>query len=214
MTVPDPTPIYRFIHVENLPVCLQRGGLYGPNHTPSDGLTYKTIHNVDIQQQRRATRIPRGPGGVIHDYVAFYFGYLSPMMLQLKTGRVEGYDEGQEPLIYLVSTAQAIANSGTAYVFSDGHGIAAYTDWYDDLTDLNKVDWNMVYQQYWADNIDDMDRQRRKQAEFLVHRSCHWSFIHEMAVVDEQMQSKIENILGRFQRELRRTVRIRPDWYY
>ena len=33
-----------------------------------------------------------------------YFGYLAPMLLQLKTGRVAGYQEGQSPLLYLVST--------------------------------------------------------------------------------------------------------------
>ena len=133
MTIPNPTPIFRFLHVDNLEVCLRRGGLHAPNFTPDDGLVYRTIHNVDIQQYRRVARVPCGPQGVVHDYVAFYFGYLSPMLLQLKTGRVEGYGEGQEPLIYLVSTAQAIAQSGTRFVFSDGHGIAAFTYWYDDL---------------------------------------------------------------------------------
>ena len=53
------------------------------------------------------------------------------MLLQLRTGRVPGYDEGQEPLIYLVSTAQAVLDAGTDFVFSDGHGLATFTDWYD-----------------------------------------------------------------------------------
>ena len=86
--VPAPTPIYRFLHVDNLAVVLQRGALHAPNHCPKDGLAYKTIHNLDIQNQRRVTKIPCGPRGVIHDYVAFYFGPLSPMLLQLHTGRV------------------------------------------------------------------------------------------------------------------------------
>lgn len=214
MPVPDPTPIYRFLHVDNLRACPRRGGLHAPNHPPNDGLTYKTIHNVDIQRTRRSTPILCGPAGVVHDYVSFYFGYLSPMLLQLHTGRVEGYDEGQEPLIYLVSTAQAVANSGTGYVFSDGHGIAAFTSWYDNLAELDQVDWDMVYQRYWHDNIDDMDRQRRKQAEFLVHRFCDWSLIHEIAVINGRMKSTVQHIFGRFPRRLRRTVQIRPEWYY
>lgn len=214
MPVPSPTPIYRFIHVDNLHVCLQRGGLHAPNHTPDDGLIYGTIHNLDIQNQRRIRRISYGPGGVIHDYVAFYFGYLSPMMLQLKTGRVGGYNGGQEPLIYLLSTAQTIADGGTGYVFSDGHGIAAFTDWYDDLADLNKVDWDMVYQRYWADNIDDMDRQRRKQAEFLVHKFCDWSLIASIAVINNRMKSKVEDIMSRDTASMSRDILIKPEWYY
>ncbi len=52
------------------------------------------------------------------------------MLLQLKTERVTGYTEGQEPLIYLVSTVQAVQQNGVEFVFSDGHGIAAFTNWY------------------------------------------------------------------------------------
>ena len=81
--------------------------------------------------------------------------------------------------MYLVSSVKQIVNSDTGFVFSDGHGIAIYTRWYDDLTDLDKVDWDMVSQRYWADNIDDMDRQRRKQAEFLVHRFCDWKLVEK-----------------------------------
>jgi len=214
MNVPTPTPIFRFLHVDNLETCLRRRGLHAPNHTPNDGLPYKTIHNVDIQKQRRVKPIPCGPRGVIHDYVAFYFGYLSPMLLQLKTGQVEGYDQGQEPLIYLVSWAQAVAENGPGFVFSDGHGIAAFTNWYDDLGRLDQVDWNMVYQRYWADTVDDMDRQRRKQAEFLVHRRCDWSLIHEIGVVNECTKTQVERILDGFPAALRRPVNVRPDWYY
>jgi len=214
MAVPNPTPIYRFMHVDNLHVCLQRGGLHAPNHTPNDGLQYKTIHNADIQSERHTREIGCGPCGVVHDYVAFYFGYLSPMLLQLKTGQVDGYTEGQEPLIYVVSTAQSVASSGAGFVFSDGHGIAAYTDWYDDLADLDNVDWDMVYQRYWADNIDDMDRQRRKQAEFLVHKCCDWELIEEIATVNDRMKRKVETIMSRFPRKLHRPVRVRPEWYY
>ena len=214
MTAPYPTPILRFIHVDNLHIYLRRGGLHAPNFTPNDGLSYRTIHNVDIQQKRQTKQIPCGSGGVVHDYVPFYFGYLSPMMLNLKTGRVPGYNEGQEPLIYLVTTCQAVQNSGTDFVFTDGHCLATLTDWFDDLTDLDLVDWDMVYERYWRDNLNDMDRQRRKQAEFLIHRFCAWGVIQEIAVVNTAMKAKVEQIMARFPTDQRRVVRIRPAWYY
>jgi len=214
MPVPNPTPIYRFIHVDNLHVCLQRGGLHAPNYTPNDGLRYKAIHNVDIQLQRRVTRIPCGPGGVIHDYVAFYFGPRSPMLYQLHTGWVEGYTEGQEFIIYLVSTAQSVQKSNAGFVFSDGHGIARFTTWFHDLKDLDKVDWDAVYAIYWKDDIDDMDRQRRKQAEFLVHRFCDWKLIHEIGVINDTMSEKVNNVLNRFPNRSHPPVRVRREWYY
>jgi hypothetical protein len=136
------------------------------------------------------------------------------MLLQLNTGRVAGYTENQEPLIYLVSTAQEVDDSGAGFVFSDGHGIAAVTDWYDDLDQLDEVDWSMVYQRYWRDEIGDMDRQRRKQAEFLVHEQCDWSLIQEIGVMNTKMKTKVERIMSRFDERLRRPVRVRPGWYY
>lgn len=214
MAVPNPTLILRFMHIDNLTVVLQRGGLHAPHFTPKNGLAYTTIHDTEIQEKRKQKAIPCGPRGVIHDYVPFYFGYLSPMLLKLKTGRVPDYTEGQEPLIYVVSTAQAVNDSGNAFVFSDGHGIAAFTSWFDDLAELSKVDWDMVYQQYWADNINDMDRQRRKQAEFLVHRFCDWSLIGEIAVIDAAMQKRVEKILKQFPDDIQRPVTIRRNWYY
>ena len=210
-----PTPILRIIHLDNLRICLRHGRIYAPNHTPKDEFVYRTIHNTDIQQERRVRRIRCGPGGVIHDYVPFYFGYLSPMMLKLKTGQVPGYNEGQEPLIYLVSTAQAVCEAECGFVFSDGHGIAAFTKWYDDLADLDKVDWDMVYQRYWKDDITgDNDRQRRKQAEFLIHESCDWSLIHEIAVINNSTKAKVERVFAQVPSQHQPPVVVRSDWYY
>lgn len=214
MPKPNPTPIFRFIHVDNLQACLERRGLHAPNHSPDDGRTYHTIHNVDVQSKRHVRGIPCGPGGTIHDYVAFYFGYLSPMLLNLKTGRVAGYAEGQEPLIYLVSSVQAVRDTGAKFVFSDGHGLATFTEWFDDLAQLDRVDWEMVYQRYWSDNLDDPDRQRRKQAEFLVHRSCDWSSITEIGVLNPAVQQRVERTLEGYPIALRRPVIVRASWYY
>jgi hypothetical protein len=214
MPAPSPTPIYRIIHIDNLDICLQRRGLYAPNFTPNDGLVYQTIHNTDIQRQRQAFCLNCGPCGTIHDYVPFYFGLLSPMLFQLKTGWVAGYNGGQEPIIYLVSTAQAVHRAGTGFVFSDGHGIARFTDWYNDLANLSQVDWDMVYQRYWRDTVDDMDRQRRKQAEFLIHRFCDWNLICEIGVNNDRVKQRAEAIMNAYPSPMRKPVRVRTEWYY
>ncbi len=158
--------------------------------------------------------IPCGPRGTAHDYVPFYFGYRSVMLLQLKTGQVEGYAGGQEPLIYLASSCEAVVAAGAAFVFSDGHGLAKYTAWYDDLANLERVDWGMVYQQYWADAPDDMDRQRRKQAEFLVYRFCPWTAIQTIGVVSDAAKARVESDLRQVGAELSKPVLVRHDWYY
>ena len=212
MPMPRPTPIYRLMHIDNLTAILAQGGMYAPNHPPVGGHNYRAIHNVDIQKARRQRAIPCGPGGTVHDYVAFYFGPRSPMLFQLHTGRVENYDEGQEPLIYAVSTVEVIAQAGIDFVFSDGHGIAAFTQWFDDLNDLDKVDWDMAYADYWADTVDDMDRQRRKQAEFMVYRFCPWDLVNRIGVLNDAIKQRVVRILDR--KNVSIPVEVRRQWYY
>ena len=134
--VPIPTPILRLMHIDNLAVVLQRESLYAPTSCPADGLVYKTIHDTAIQDKRRVRPVLCGPGGVIHDYVAFYFGPLSPMLLKLHTGQVLGHTETQNPLVYLVSTAQRVEGAGHRVVFSDGHAISALTQIFDSFEKL------------------------------------------------------------------------------
>lgn len=212
MPMSHPTPIYRLLHIDNLAVILDCGGMHAPNHPPEDACDYRAIHNMDIQKIRRQRPIPCGPGGTVHDYVSFYFGPRSPMLLQLHTGRVENYDEGQEPLIYAVSTVETITQAGLDFVFSDGHGIAAFTQWFDDLNDLGKVDWDTAYADYWADTVDDMDRQRRKQAEFLVHRFCPWDVINQIGVLNNALKERVERILQ--PNNISIPVEVRRQWYY
>ncbi len=212
MSIPSSVQIFRLIHIDNIEVCLKRGGMNAPHHIPKDGLVYKTIHNIDIQNQRKVRPIPCGNLGTIHDYVSFYFGPRSPMLLQLHTGRVPGYDEGQEHLVYVVSTVDTITSLGLSFVFSDGHGIAAYSEWYDDIADLDKVDWEAVKATYWSDTLEDPDRQRRKQAEFLVHEFCPWDAVQEIIAYNGEIKQKVLAIMGKH--NISTPVRVSQKWYY
>jgi len=211
---PASIQLYRLVHVENLPTLLTRGALHAPNCTPADGLPYRTIHSVNVQASRHNRPIPCGPRGTCHDYIAFYFGPLSVMLLNLKTGRVEGYNEGQAPLVYLTTTVQSIVDAGLRFVFSDGHGLATFTNWYDDLAQLDQVDWNLVGARYWADQPDDNDRQRRKQAEFLVWRSLDWRVVQTIGVLTQPVKSAVEARLEQHPDRTHPRVEVRPEWYY
>lgn len=83
MTAPDAKP--NPLHADHPALILARGGLHSTNHTPNDALPFRTLHNVDIQNVRRARPGPCCPGGAMHDYVPFYFGQLSPMLLRSKS---------------------------------------------------------------------------------------------------------------------------------
>lgn len=211
---PNPTWLYRLVHVDNLATLLSRGALHAPHFTPADGLPYRPIHDVAVQENRHMQPIPCGPGGTVHDYLPFYFGPHSVMLLNLKTGRVAGYNEGQAPLVYLLTRAQTLVEAGSRFVFSDGHGLARFTGWYDDLAQLDAVDWDIVRERYWSDNQQDNDRQRRKQAEFLVWQQLDWSLIVGIGVLNDAVKQRVETILNQFPQRHRPQVQLTPQWYY
>ena len=152
--------------------------------------------------------------GTVHDYLPFYFGPRSVMLLKLKTGQVAGFAEGQEPLIHLVSTAQVVAAAGKAFVFTDGHGLANFTAWFTDLARLDAVDWPLLAAQYWNDTPQDNDRQRRKQAEFLVWQSLDWGLIDSIRVLTAAMKQRVEGILQQHPQHRPVTVKVAPGLYY
>ena len=47
---------------------------------------------------------------------------------------------------------------------------SGYTDFFDRLDDLDKVDWKIMKSKYWNDTDEGLDRKRRHQAEYLVHQ--------------------------------------------
>jgi len=209
------TDIYRIIHIDNLPGILQRGGVLAPNMTPDNDIPYKVIHHQHIQERRCNRQVTCGPGGTIHDYVPFFFGPLPPMLYAIHKGNIQGYDEGQGPLIYLVSSAQAVEASGAAFVFTDGHAIMApLTNFFTDLAHLDRLDWGVIRGKYWFDSPQYPDRCRKRQAEFLVHRFFPWPLIEEIGVFDAPMQVRAVSIIKRFPESERVLVHVQRNWYY
>jgi len=209
---PSPTPIFHITPIENPRMILEAGELRAKRALDQEDTGYINIAHRTIQDRRARTPVPCGPQGVLHDYVPFYFGPHSPMLFTISRGHVEGFTAGQQPILHLVSTAQAVQTAGLGFVFTDGHGIMALTDFYDDLAELDQVDWAVMKARYWADTDDDLDRKRRRQAEFLVHHRFPVALIQQIGVINQQMKVATEALVGEF--GLAIPVTIKPTWYY
>jgi hypothetical protein len=87
-----------------------------------------------------------------------------------------------------------------------------YSDFFDDLTNLSEVDWEIMTATYWNDTADDGDRKRRRQAEFLVHDFLPLSFVEEIGVINTSMAQRVQSVMSALPRAPRVTVH--RDWYY
>lgn len=206
------TPIYHITHLRNLRAILEAGGLMAYSVLASRNIPHVNIAHQTIQDRRAATRVPLPPGGALHDYVPFYFAPRSPMLYSIHKGNVEGYEEGQPPILHLVTSAEAVQAGGQPFVFTDGHAIKAFTTFYNHLRDLDKVDWKIMQARYWHDTAEDGDRLRRRNAEFLAHQFVPWALITEVGV---RYKGSAEAVLHLLQGQAHRpSVAVRFDWYY
>jgi hypothetical protein len=210
--VPNPTFLYHFTHINNLPLILAADGLRTCGSLRQAGVNYKDVAYSTLQDRRAKTYVPCGRYGTLHDYVPFYFCPLSPMLFTISKGNVPGYDEGTRPLIFFVSTAQAVQQAGLPFVFTDGHGIMDYTGFYDDLNQLHQVDWPLMKATMWKSTEADPDRKRRRSAEFLVHDFMPLNLITHIGTRSPLIQATVLARLSSIARHPE--VLVRPGWYY
>ncbi len=133
------------------------------------------------------------------------------MLYTINRGNV-ACEGGQDSLIHFVSTAQAVEAAGLGFVFSDGHGIMSYTEFYDHLDQLDTVDWNIIAARYWHDTQDDGDRKRRRQAEFLVRDRFPLSLVTDIVVCTDSMRERVEELCDGT--DFAPDVTTNANWYY
>ena len=168
------------------------------------------IGHTHIKATRLNRNVPVGPRGTVGDYVPFYFAPRSPMLLAISRGNVEGYTAGQQPVIYLCSSTEAVDAAKLRWVFTEGHADMGYTDFFDDFENLEKIDWKLMTAKYWNAIPEDPDRSRRRQAEFLVKTFFPWKLVKQIAVYGNATAKMVNDILAGGPPP----IVIQQGWYY
>ena len=135
------------------------------------------------------------------------------MLYAIHKGNVEEYTGGQHEVLHLVGNAERVAQTlGLAYCFTDGHAEIGFSEFFENLDDLNKIDWKIMHEKFWSDTVEDMDRKRRRQAEFLVHRFFPWEMILEIAVMNARMGEAAEKVIAGCRHQPK--IVTEQEWYY
>lgn len=206
------TSIYHVTHIRNLPNILKDGGLWCDHIVSERGLAYVGIAHQHIKERRAMKPVPVSAGGVLADYVPFYFAPRSPMLYSIHRGNVQGYSDGQRPILHLVSSAESVQNRKILFSFTDGHAPMDISQYYERLSDLNQIDWKIMKETYWADTVEDGDRTRRRQAEFLVHQFFPFDLVESIGVINRDMATQAAGLLQELKQKP--NVQVIPAWYY
>lgn len=202
------TPIYHITHIDNLWSIVAAGRLWSDAQRTHQGLLNTNIGYSHIKGRRMRRQVPVAARGVLGDYVPFNFCHRSVMLYVIHRGHAD-YAGGQMPIVHLVSSVEAVIASGRPWAFTDRHADLAYANYYDNLTELTQLDWQVMPLVQWG---GDDERKERRQAEFLVHDWLPWEAIERIGVHNDEMAVRAKTAITSASH--RPAVQIELGWYY
>lgn len=224
MAAPRPTRLFHITAIDNLPAILAANALLSKNGGAAAGIDYQNIAHAGAQGARAVRTVPEPPGGVVHDFVPFYFAPRSPMLYAVNGGRVAGCTWRQEDIVRFETTVERVTAMGRPFVFYDRNATLAFSTAFTELTDLDSaVAWDLLteppqldgYCKYWHNNAADAryaDRMERRQAEFLVRDAVPLSCISRLGVFDAAREARVQAAIAASGVSLR--VEIARAWYF
>lgn len=173
---------YRVCHIENLGSILSNG-LCTKYHPKADK-RFISIGHPEIIGVRDITPVKIDGYGNIGDYVPFYFTPRSMMLYNIITGYQAPLvpKRRKEELMVLRCVIQDLAKAGQ-FFFTDGQANAtSITNHYNNLDALDQIDWEIIQKGDFRKEAADIDKQRRYQAEFLIHNHVGIHYIESFHV--------------------------------
>jgi len=200
-------PIFHITHIDNLARIAADGRLWCDAQRIHRGLVSTNVGYSHIKARRLRHPVTVAARGALGDYVPFNFCPRSVMLYVLSRGHVD-YSGGQEPVVHLVSSVEAMIRTGRPWAFTDRHADLAYASQYERVEDLDQVDWNVMPLTYW----NDPEKKEKRQAEFLIHDWCPWSAVQSIAVMNEARAAEAAGVLD--QASHRPELTVQRGWYY
>lgn len=214
MSRPIPTWVVHFTRVEHLSTIVARG-LLSDTRAQGEGLLAVEVGNTQIKDRRSSRTVPVDPGGVVADYVPFYFAPRSPMMSSIHNGKVPTYQDGCGRLVYLVTTLEQLDSHALDMVLTDRNAVLQLADFWNLANgepEADFIDWPLMKARYWFSTDEYPDRRERRMAECLVHGAVPFEAFTSIVTMNQAVADEAAEIL----RNARSTipVSVGRDWYF
>ena len=171
--------VFHMTEVLNLKNIIQHG-LLSHNEAHSKGLNKTDIALQDVNQ-RRANKRPIY-GISLHDYVPMYFNPKNPMLYRRK--------QIQDNIVILAIDRRVIYQDKS--IFSDGNAASDSTKFFNNLSDLVRLNWHCIKNEYWNDHVDG---KRIKCAETLTHPRIPIKYVKKIHCNSIQTKNIVDKIV-------------------
>jgi hypothetical protein len=211
MNFPDLNPekalIWRILHRENIDWVLENG-----LHAGNSGVKaprWVSIGNQELIDKRASHAFL---GGLLGDYVPFYFTPFSPMLLNIVTGRNGVRQLPQEDIVILVSSIHRLVALRRSFLFSDSHAYNRWASFYSDPADLHRIAWRLLQQRDFKRDPEQPDKLDLYQAEALVRDHVPLDALFGMVCYTDIVRDAIAAKIAA--RHLTLKVHTRPQLYF
>lgn len=202
--------IFRIVHRNNIPWILSNGLRCGNSRILCSDWIH--IGNPELTEKRARHPVPVGPGGCLNDYVPFYFTPFSPMMKNIHSGRGGVKKRPNDEIVILVANLRRMAQEGWDFVFTDCHAFYEWANFYTDLADLDKIDWEILKARDFKRDPDNPVKFERYQAEALIYKCCPVSALQGMICYNEDVKNQLEHWLA--SADIKMKVHASQRWYF
>jgi ssDNA thymidine ADP-ribosyltransferase, DarT len=224
MSRPIPTRIFHITPIANLAKICASGEICSKNVLMARDEAHESIAHATIQSRRATKPVTCAPGGVVHDYVPFYYAPRSPMLYAIQNGKVLGCPWRQEDIVHIESSVENVAVSGGKFVIYPISAALDYSvDCYDTIAGLDRIDWSLFFEgellagfaKYFHSRAGHPRHERRietRQAEFLIHGVFPLSLATRISVINAAKQMEVASTLAKHGVQL--PVEVQPNWYF
>ena len=205
---PERTPIFHITHVDNIESIVSAGCIHCDASRRRGDFACVNIGHMHIKDRRMRRQVPKAAGGVLGDYVPFNFCPRSVMLYVIHKQGVSGFYGDHRSIIHLATTVGEACRSGRPWTFTDRHAELGYALYFDDLSELHRVNWDVMQLRYWSEK----EISEQRQAEFLVHNHFPWTCVKWIAVHKPAIEKDAARILSLATHQP--NILIRSSFYY
>lgn len=211
MPVPDQPKIFHIVHIDNLASIVKDGCLW-PDAVMVKRQDAAVIGNNEIKADRLRLPVDCHAGTFVGDYVPFYLCPRSVMLyvISKRNHANVAYRDGQGPVVHLVSNMHEVVewadSNKRKWAFTDINAANRAADFYDDISMLDKLNWDAIGARNWMTCRD------HKMAEFLMHNSFPWELVKGIGVMSEKAGTRAMAAFGTAKH--RPPVKVEQEWYY
>lgn len=196
------TSFYYLAPIENASDIVQHG-ILSKNQIEKKRLKPVTFAEQSVQNRRRQKQV------ILSDKSRRNIHDLVPVYLTPKTPTLYARRDWQENLYFIQIDAEVICDEKIQFCFTDGNAASEETQFYRDLSFLNRLPWDVLRADYWTQFADG---KRKRNSEFLIYPSIPNQYFRCFGVINQQAAEKLQKVLSSARD--RWPVEIKPDWFF